>query len=341
LSRGIFHPVTYTDINIVPKIGDVCEGSTINRSIRKKYEWVNCECCGKGKWRDFRDILSKCCKSCSSKKNYERRGKRLGLLIDVIINMYQENLSLQRIATKFKVGYGLIRTILLENNVEMKKFGRNQIYSNSYKRKRTPEEILLSSPPKGSHHSLSTEFKSGNNNGRLGNHYSFNRKSYIVYHPVVGRLRRTNPYTPKPKVKMVYSDEYRKKCSERMKGTHLHLGYKHSPEVRAKMSMLLRERWKNPEYSSKVCHAILKGLNAERPNKKEKILLEFLDEYYPNQWKYVGDNSVNIGGRFPDFININGKKELVEMFGKHWHNIFEVSQRIEHYKHQVFILQDR
>ena len=67
---------------------------------------------------------------------------------------------------------------------------------------------------------------------------------------------------------------------------------------------------------------IRKSLSAAciRPNKLELLVGHLLDELYPNQWKYVGNGEVIIGGLNPDFININGKKLIIEVFGEYFHS---------------------
>ncbi|MEK0338471.1 MAG: hypothetical protein QQN41_13665, partial [Nitrosopumilus sp.] len=39
----------------------------------------------------------------------------------------------------------------------------------------------------------------------------------------------------------------------------------------------------------------------------------------PNEYKFVGKGEFIIGGKCPDFINVNGQKKIVEMFGDFWH----------------------
>ena len=65
----------------------------------------------------------------------------------------------------------------------------------------------------------------------------------------------------------------------------------------------------------------LKGVSV-RPTKPELILGDYLNLHYPNEWKYNGDcsESVIIGGKVPDFVNVNGKKMVNECFGRYWHN---------------------
>jgi len=94
-----------------------------------------------------------------------------------------------------------------------------------------------------------------------------------------------------------------------------------NPEVRAKMSESARQRWDNytPEErtariqtSFKVCR--------QKPTNPESQLSSLLNSAFPDKWKYVGDWEVIIGGKCPDFININGKKQIIELFGNFWHS---------------------
>lgn len=39
-----------------------------------------------------------------------------------------------------------------------------------------------------------------------------------------------------------------------------------------------------------------------------------------------------ISGRNPDFLNVNGKKAVIELFGRYWHTPKDKQQRIRHYK---------
>jgi hypothetical protein len=39
----------------------------------------------------------------------------------------------------------------------------------------------------------------------------------------------------------------------------------------------------------------------------------------PSEFQYVGDGKVIIEGKCPDWINVNGKKQIIEFFGKRWH----------------------
>lgn len=77
-----------------------------------------------------------------------------------------------------------------------------------------------------------------------------------------------------------------------------------------------------------------------RPNKLEESFMSFLNSLFPNEYRYVGDFQMVIGGKCPDFINTNEQKKLIELFGNYWHSeefvgIPEVeseNERINHFK---------
>lgn len=69
----------------------------------------------------------------------------------------------------------------------------------------------------------------------------------------------------------------------------------------------------------------------------EAFIERWLEGNRPGEWKYVGaSKEVSIGGKFPDFININGKKEVIEVFGVYWHSPDEVQEKKDHYKKYGF-----
>jgi G:T-mismatch repair DNA endonuclease (very short patch repair protein) len=93
----------------------------------------------------------------------------------------------------------------------------------------------------------------------------------------------------------------------------------HSVETLQKHSIKSKKVWSNIEYKNKVVRACRKA-NAIRPTKPEQITLELLEQLYPNEWKYVGNGDIVIEGKNPDIINVNGKKAIIEVFGRYWHS---------------------
>lgn len=70
-------------------------------------------------------------------------------------------------------------------------------------------------------------------------------------------------------------------------------------------------------------------LSFTSPNKAEQKLDKLLQDNFPKEWKFVGNGKVIIDGKCPDFININGQKKIIELFGEYWHDETEVEPRKE------------
>lgn len=113
----------------------------------------------------------------------------------------------------------------------------------------------------------------------------------------------------------------------------------------------LKKRYKNPEYKEKWLKSIFGGLGL-RPTKPEKVVQKILNNLFPEEWKYVGDGSILIGFKNPDFMNVNGQKKVIEMFGDYWHSKKvtgktkkqEENQRIKHfagYGYKTLIIWER
>lgn len=133
--------------------------------------------------------------------------------------------------------------------------------------------------------------------------------------------------------------EYGKNSGESRKGTHQPkaiiekikkaiTGKKRSPESIERYKLAAQKRckedmmyWKN----------LQKSLNI-KPNKPETKLGEILKEIFPNEYKYVGDFSFILGGKNPDFMNVNGRKKLVELYGTYWHRDDDPQERIDFFK---------
>lgn len=77
-----------------------------------------------------------------------------------------------------------------------------------------------------------------------------------------------------------------------------------------------RKSWQNPDIVARRLAAA-----SRHPNELEQKLISILDKHCP-QFKYNGDFSLGVilGGLIPDFVNVNGKKELIELFGDYYHS---------------------
>ena len=111
----------------------------------------------------------------------------------------------------------------------------------------------------------------------------------------------------------------RLKISKALTGRKMPIGF------RIKMKNIALHNWENPVYVAKV-------LGRTSPNKKELILQSILDRHYPNEWKYTGNGRFIIGRMCPDFININGKKQVIELYGIYWHRNDNPEDRVRDFR---------
>ena len=127
-----------------------------------------------------------------------------------------------------------------------------------------------------------------------------------------------------------------------------HIGLPRSKEHCEKISINTKVRWEKPEFKSKMKRIMqnlwsttehqekMKKAFSVKPTKPELKLEHILNTLFPNEYKYVGDFKFWIDGRNPDFININGKKKLIELFGDYWHKKDDSQDRINHFKEYGF-----
>jgi len=83
---------------------------------------------------------------------------------------------------------------------------------------------------------------------------------------------------------------------------------------------------KNRIFTDATIRKILKSCK-NSPNKAEQKLNKIIQEIFKKEYKFVGDGKVIIGGFCPDFINVNGQKKIIELYGDYWHNKKEVIER--------------
>ena len=91
-----------------------------------------------------------------------------------------------------------------------------------------------------------------------------------------------------------------------------------------KISATKKAQFQDPEYLRQMMSNF-----GNRKTKPEIKLENILSKFFPNQWLYCGDGSVCIKGKSPDFINVDGKKQVLEVFGRYWHKNEDVQIRIE------------
>jgi len=101
-----------------------------------------------------------------------------------------------------------------------------------------------------------------------------------------------------------------------------------------------KKRWSNKEYKEKTLKASRLGMRV-KPNKPEKQLNNILQKLLLKEYKInVKADVMVLGGKIPDFVNVNGQKKIIELYGDYWHSRKitgrtkkqEESIRINHFK---------
>lgn len=84
-----------------------------------------------------------------------------------------------------------------------------------------------------------------------------------------------------------------------------------------KSGIAMKKLWKDIEFIKKQLKA-----RHQCPNKQEILLQDILEEVCLGEFAYNGgcELGIMINRKIPDFVNINGKKKVVEFFGEYWHN---------------------
>lgn len=132
-------------------------------------------------------------------------------------------------------------------------------------------------------------------------------------------------HTPESKAKMSESHKGQNTWSKGRKLSEEHIAkigeaskrHWEKPEYRAKQIQKMKERWANPEYRNKVLPLIVKS-NRIKPSQPEQRLIDIINKAQL-PFKYTGDGSFIIQGVNPDFINCDGAKIVIEVFGDYWH----------------------
>lgn len=104
-----------------------------------------------------------------------------------------------------------------------------------------------------------------------------------------------------------------------------------NPETRQKRIDGIKLAWTDPNKKHQWVSAANKANSFHKINKIETVLRDFIDNIFPNEYKYTGDGSIIIEGKIPDFVNINGQKKIIELFGNYWHEEGDEQIRKEYF----------
>jgi len=135
------------------------------------------------------------------------------------------------------------------------------------------------------------------------------------------------------------SPEVNEKISSKLRGEkNPFFGKHHTAEQRRISSERNKELIRtSPEYRKQLLEYAYKGwltltkqLQRYRslglPNPAENKLYAILEDLCPGQYSY-NNGWFQLGGKIPDFVNINGKKKLIELFGEGYHKKIEEETR--------------
>lgn len=125
----------------------------------------------------------------------------------------------------------------------------------------------------------------------------------------------------KSRIGMQFSEQHLQNLSASIKQSFLR------PAVQEKRVLAQKKLWQDPEYRERMLKAIYKG-QGRKPTSIEVKIENLLNVLFPGEWKYTGDFSFIINGKNPDFVNVNGQKKLIEVFGNYWHRGEDPQDRI-------------
>ena len=116
-----------------------------------------------------------------------------------------------------------------------------------------------------------------------------------------------------------------------LKGLHISQAKKGKP-LSPEHKQALRDAWAR-DYENRR-NAWVKSTN-RKPNIQEQKLIGIIEEFNL-PYIYCGNHKVRIFGKDPDFICIDGRKEVIELFGHHWHKESDILSLINHYQRYGF-----
>jgi len=133
-------------------------------------------------------------------------------------------------------------------------------------------------------------------------------------------------------VKYVKSKECKKNMSERSKRLWQHPEFREkillvigSEENRKKISRAMKSKWQDSEYREKCIEGSVAKAKL-KPNGLEKAFCDLLQNYFLEEWRYVGDGKIFVAGFVPDFIH-REEKWIIEVNGDYWHSFPEAKEK--------------
>lgn len=123
---------------------------------------------------------------------------------------------------------------------------------------------------------------------------------------------------------LIRSEEHKRHISEAKKGWNGLLGKHQTAEHKAN------------SLKARIAYYASGGWRNIKPTKLELRMDDLLQELLPKEYKFVGNGYTWIVGKCPDFLNVNGQKKLIEVFGNYVHKGETGGNRISHFKKYGF-----
>jgi uracil-DNA glycosylase family 4 len=80
-----------------------------------------------------------------------------------------------------------------------------------------------------------------------------------------------------------------------------------------------KEKWANPEFVKYMADCGF-GASIDGMSRPEKCVSYILRNLFPSEYRYNGDGRLGYIGHYrPDFVNVNGKKKIIDIRGCYWH----------------------
>jgi len=178
---------------------------------------------------------------------------------------------------------------------------------------------------------------------RLSQHKRYKRSPEVIEKLRKNMIGKNNPNYGgvSESHRLNISKSARKRMKSRLERKKVSDGVKRyfeeNPEMKLEASNRFKKMWQNPEFREKHLKKILKGL-LKRPTSLEQKFIKLIKKYNL-PYKYTGDGEFILGGKCPDFINVNGLKVCIEIRPKHMCKIWNKMsakeykrQQIDHYK---------
>jgi len=129
-----------------------------------------------------------------------------------------------------------------------------------------------------------------------------------------------------------HTEEHKRKIGLAHIGIRTTLGYKFTKEQSANLSRARLKQWSNPLYRDAQVRAMVRAAHI-MPNRAEMKLSYILRHTVPKTFYYNGDFrlGISVGGKIPDFVNMNSRKQVIELFGDYWHRGQNPENLIKYY----------